>query len=127
MDVIFHLLDIPQARHPFGWGIGIEFEFYKARSNRLGWIRSAFIHSSEDRRSLSFVIKYKPSLKLLVKYLHAGLRHMHLWKEIVQRRTNPKDPGERLKYNADRFTGAAITQIFKYLIENGLEYSYKIK
>ena len=45
-------------------------------------------------------------------------------KEVIQRQTIPNDPGEKLNYNADRLTGALITQTFEYTIENGLEGSY---
>ena len=49
---------------------------------------------------------------------------MNLWEDVVQRRTIPNDPGDKLNYNADRLTAAAITQTFEYMVENGLEYSY---
>jgi predicted type IV restriction endonuclease len=38
--------------------------------------------------------------------------------------TIPTNPCKSLNYNADRLTGATITQTLEYVIKNGLEYSY---
>jgi hypothetical protein len=136
VDVISQLLNMPQARQSFALGNGVEFENHantlsdnaeevlQRTQQRSRTDQICVYRSLEDRRSLSFIIEYKPPHKLSVEYLRAGLRPMNLWEDVVQRRTIPNDPGEKLNYNADRLTGAAITQTFEYMIENGLEYSY---
>ena len=37
---------------------------------------------------------------------------MNLREDIVQRPTIPRDPGEKLNYNANRLMAAAVTQTF---------------
>lgn len=136
VDVISHLLDIPQAHQLFALGNGIEFENHAntlsdnseevlQRMQQRSRIDQICVYRSlEDRRSLVFITEYKPPHKVSVEYLRAGLRPMNLWEEVVQRRTIPNNPGEKPNYNADRLTGALITQTFEYTIENGLEDSY---
>jgi hypothetical protein len=136
VDVISQLLDIPHARQSFGLGNGVEFENHtntlsdnaeevlQRTQQRPRTDQICVYRSLDDRRSLSFIVEYKPPHKLSVEYIRAGLRSMNLWEDVIQRRTIPNDPGEKLNYNADRLTGAAITQTFEYMIENGLEYSY---
>jgi hypothetical protein len=136
VDVVSQLLNNPEARQLFTLGKGIEFENHantlsdnaeevlQRTQQRSRTDQICVYRSLEDHRSLAFIIEYKPPHKVSVEYLRAGLRPMDLWEEVVQRRTIPNDPGEKLNYNADRLTGALITQTFEYMIENGLEYSY---
>ncbi|KAI3573386.1 hypothetical protein IWW34DRAFT_594407, partial [Fusarium oxysporum f. sp. albedinis] len=45
-------------------------------------------------------------------------------KEVVNRRTIPTsvDRDARFQYHAEKLTASAITQIYYYMIESGLEY-----
>ncbi|KAI9670763.1 MAG: hypothetical protein M1817_003873 [Caeruleum heppii] len=79
---------------------------------------------TNGERQLRFVIEYKAPLKLSLEYLSRGLRPMTLEDEVINRITIPTDADAYLQYQADRVTAIAITQIFSYMIENGLEYGY---
>ena len=48
---------------------------------------------------------------------------MDIWKVIV-RDTISIDLGKRLKQNLDKVVAAIVTQMFYYMIQYGLKYSY---
>jgi hypothetical protein len=50
-----------------------------------------------NTNSLLLTVEYKPPHKLSVETLRAGLRPMELWQEMVQRKTVPTDPTEKLR------------------------------
>ena len=80
--------------------------------------------TTDGINSPRFVIEYKPPHKLSIPNLRVGLRPVHLFNDVVNRPTVPKDPEEKLIYNADMLVGAAVTQVFAYMVENALQYSY---
>jgi hypothetical protein len=106
--VMSQLINIPHAHQSFDLGNGVEFENHantlsdnteevlRRTQQRSRTDQICVYRNSDDRRSLSFIIEYKPPHKVSVEYLRAGLRPMNLWEEVVQRRTIPNDPGERL-------------------------------
>jgi hypothetical protein len=74
-------------------------------------------------RTLALVIEYKAPHKLPLPHLRLGLREMDIQEEVVNRVTKPTDKQEHFQYNADRLAAAAVTHIYHYMIEGGLEYS----
>ncbi|KAI9841266.1 MAG: hypothetical protein M1837_000802 [Sclerophora amabilis] len=80
--------------------------------------------TKDGARSLLLLVDPKAPHKLSIDNLRGGLRSMNLPDEIIKRPTIPTDPEEKLEYNADRLAGAAVTQTYSYMIENGLQYSY---
>ena len=94
-----------------------------ARQKRSRIHQACVFRNIQGNRSLLFVREYKAAHKLSVEYLRAGLHPMNLREDVVQRPTIPQNPGEKLNYNADRLVAAAVTQIFQYMIKNGLEFS----
>jgi hypothetical protein len=75
------------------------------------------------------VIEYKPSHKLLVYNLRAGLlradsRYINLLEDIINRPTIPTDLEEKFVYHSEWLVVASLTQTYGYMVENGLEYSY---
>ncbi|KAI9731009.1 MAG: hypothetical protein M1834_005470 [Cirrosporium novae-zelandiae] len=133
-DVVSNLINIPHANEKFSLGKGVVFENHantlnddveKERFGKRSRLDQVCVyHKNDGNRSLAFVIEYKAAHKLSVAYFRAGLRPMNLWEEVVQRVTVPTDPDEKLKYNAERLVGAAVTQTFSYMIDEGIEYSY---
>ncbi len=84
---------------------------------------------TDGRRSLCLVVEYKPSHKLSVFNLRAGLLRadhgsMNLPKDVINRPTIPTDSDEKFVYHSEWLVGAALTQTYGYMIESGLEYSY---
>ena len=77
------------------------------------------------KRSLAFVVEYKPPQKLTLARLRLGLRDMKI-SEVVDRYEVPRPEAKEAlsQYHSDRLVAAVITQTFLYMIENGLEYSY---
>jgi hypothetical protein len=74
------------------------------------------------------IIEYKPPHKLSVYNLRAGLLRadsgsMNLLEDVINRPTIPIDPEEKFVYNSEWLVGAALTQTYEYMVENGLEYS----
>ncbi|KAK4071103.1 hypothetical protein Purlil1_13520 [Purpureocillium lilacinum] len=80
---------------------------------------------AEGGRTRAFICEYKPSHKVTIQHLHAGLQIRDIHKEVVNRKTIPtsEDIEARFKYHAERLTASAITQTYHYMIEGGLEYS----
>jgi hypothetical protein len=74
------------------------------------------------------VVEYKPSHKLSVFNLRAGLLRadggsMNVPEDVINRLTIPTQPEEKFVYHSEWLTAAALTQTYAYMIENGLEYS----
>jgi hypothetical protein len=75
------------------------------------------------------IIEYKPSHKLLVYNLRAGLlradsRFIDLLKDVINRPTIPTDLGEKFIYRLEWLVAATLTQTYRYIVENGIAYSY---
>jgi hypothetical protein len=69
---------------------------------------------ADGRRSVCMVIEYKPSHKLSVYNLRAGLlradsRSMDLPKDVINRPTIPIDPEEKFVYHLEWLVGVALT------------------
>jgi hypothetical protein len=82
----------------------------------------------DGTRSLCMVVEYKPSHKLSVFNLRAGLLRadsgsMNVLEDVINRITTPTKPDEKFVYHSEWLTVAALTQTYAYMIENGLEYS----
>ena len=83
--------------------------------------------STHVKRRMAYVIEYKAPHKLTAAHLHAGLRPMNVYDEVVNRATVPAkgiDDTADFQYWAERLTAAAVTQTFHYMIKSGLEYGY---
>ncbi|KAH7378966.1 hypothetical protein BKA64DRAFT_242116 [Cadophora sp. MPI-SDFR-AT-0126] len=83
---------------------------------------------ADGTRSLCMVVEYKPSHKLSVFNLRAGLLRadkgsIDIPKDVINRITIPTDPEDKFVYHSEWLTAAALTQTYTYMIENGLEYS----
>jgi hypothetical protein len=75
------------------------------------------------------IIEYKPLHKLLVYNLQAGLlqadsRFIDLLKDVINQPTIPTDPREKFIYCSEWLVAAALTQTYRYIVKNGLAYSY---
>jgi hypothetical protein len=73
------------------------------------------------------VVEYKPPYKLLVFNLWAGLLQannglMNIL-EVINRITILIDLEEKFMYYSEWLMVAALTQMYTYMIESGLEYS----
>ncbi|KAL5328001.1 hypothetical protein ACEPPN_005707 [Leptodophora sp. 'Broadleaf-Isolate-01'] len=82
----------------------------------------------DGTQSLCMVVEYKPSHKLSVFNLRAGLMRadkgsMNIPEDVINRITIPTDPEDKFVYHSEWLTAAALTQTYGYMIENGLEYS----
>ncbi|KAL5312936.1 hypothetical protein ACEPPN_019362 [Leptodophora sp. 'Broadleaf-Isolate-01'] len=153
--IISHLQRIEEARHAFDLGEGIIFENH---ANTLSDNNEEVQQSLQDlhilskgqasssnpkprnadqicvykeadgTRSLCMVVEYKPSHKLSVFNLRAGLLRadkgsMNIPGDVINRITIPTDPEDKFVYYSEWLTTAALTQTYAYMIENGLEYS----
>jgi hypothetical protein len=83
---------------------------------------------ADGTRSLCMVVEYKPSHKLSVFNLRAGLLRadngsMNILENVINRIKIPTDPEEKFVYHSEWLVAAALTQTYSYMIENGLEYS----
>ncbi|KAI9844713.1 MAG: hypothetical protein M1838_002071 [Thelocarpon superellum] len=77
-------------------------------------------------RRLAFLIERKPPHKMPLALLQAGLRQMELRPDVIDRPTipSPEDEDAHLRYHSDRLVAAAVTQIYSYMIECGVQYGY---
>jgi hypothetical protein len=153
-NIILHLQGIKKARKALSLGDGIMFENHantlsdtneevrqSLQNLRLSSARQAPKSKAKDsdqicvyketdyRRSVCMVIEYKPSHKLSVYNLRAGLLRadsgsMNLPEDIINRPTIPTNPEEKFVYHSEWLVGAALTQTYGYMVESGLEYSY---
>ncbi|TVY90595.1 hypothetical protein LAWI1_G003827 [Lachnellula willkommii] len=153
--IISHLQRIEKARHEFDLGEGIIFENHAntlsdsneevqqslqdLRISSKGQTSSSnpkprnadqicVYKKADGTRNLCMVVEYKPSHKLSVFNLRAGLLRadngsMNIPEEIINRITIPTDPEEKFVYHSEWLTAAALTQTYAYMIENGLEFS----
>ncbi|KAH8730664.1 hypothetical protein GQ44DRAFT_746597 [Phaeosphaeriaceae sp. PMI808] len=83
---------------------------------------------ADGTRSVCMVVEYKPSHKLSVFNLRAGLLRddkgfMNIPEDVINRITIPTNPEDKFVYHSEWLTAAALTQTYAYMIENGLEYS----
>ena len=133
-DILGQLMSIPEAQPLLNGCKELEFENHLnslsenaedvlERQKRSRIDQACVFRNIDGNRSLSFVREYKAPHKLTVEYLRAGLRHMDVREDVVQRLTIPQESEEKLNYNADRLVASAVTQTFEYMIDNGLEYS----
>lgn len=81
------------------------------------------------RRSVCMVVEYKPAHKLSVYNLRAGLLRSdsgstNLPADIINRPTIPADPEQKFIFHSEWLVGAALTQLYGYMVDNGLQYSY---
>ncbi|KAH7364889.1 hypothetical protein BKA65DRAFT_145816 [Rhexocercosporidium sp. MPI-PUGE-AT-0058] len=153
--IISHLQRIEEARHAFDLGEGIIFENH---ANTLSDSNEEVQQSLQDlrisskgldsrsnpkprnadqicvykeadgTRSLCMVVEYKPSHKLSVFNLRAGLLRadkgfLNIPEDVINRITIPINPEDKFVYHSEWLTAAALTQTYAYMIENGLEYS----
>jgi hypothetical protein len=80
----------------------------------------------DNRRIPLFIVEYKAPHKLALPHLRSGLREMNLKEEVVDRSTQPdqSDVDAVFQYHSDRLVAAVVTQVYSYMVESGLEYSY---
>jgi hypothetical protein len=153
-NIISQLQGIKKARKAFRLGDGIIFENHantladtneevqqSLQNLRLSRRQQASNSKAKDSdqicvykeadgtRSVCMIIEYKPSHKLSVYNLRAGLLRadsgfMDLLKDVINRPTIPTDPGEKFIYRSEWLVAAALTQTYRYMVENGLAYSY---
>ncbi|KAH6698225.1 hypothetical protein BKA61DRAFT_583388 [Leptodontidium sp. MPI-SDFR-AT-0119] len=153
--IISHLQQIEEARREFNLGGGIIFENHAntlsdsneevqqslqdLRISSKGQASSSnpkprnadqicVYKEADGSRSLCMVVEYKPSHKLSVFNLRAGLLRadkgsMNIPEDVINRITIPTDPEDKFVYHSEWLTAAALTQTYAYMIENGLEYS----
>jgi hypothetical protein len=153
--IISHLQRIEEARHAFDLGEGIIFENHaNTLSNSSEEVQQSLqdlqisskgqasssnpkrrhadqicvYKKADGTRSLCMVVEYKPSHKLSVFNLRAGLLRadkgsMNIPEDVINRIKVPTDPEEKFVYHSEWLTAAALTQTYFYMIENGLEYS----
>jgi hypothetical protein len=154
-NIISHLRHIEEARRAFSLGDGIIFENHantlsdsneevqqSLQNLRISGKQQTpnsnpkpknadqicVYKETDGTRSLYMVVEYKPSHKLSVFNLRAGLLRadggsINLPKDVFNRITIPTDPEEKFVYHSEWLTAAALTQTYAYMIENGLEYS----
>ncbi|KAL5313252.1 hypothetical protein ACEPPN_018985 [Leptodophora sp. 'Broadleaf-Isolate-01'] len=152
--IISRLQQIEKARQEFNLGSGIIFENH---ANTLSDSNEEVQQSLQDlrissrghsisnpkprnadqicvykevdgTRSPCMVVEYKPSHKLSVFNLRAGLLRadkgsLNIPEDVINRITIPTDPEDKFVYHSEWLTAAALTQTYAYMIENGLEYS----
>ncbi|KAF4240498.1 hypothetical protein CNMCM8980_001147 [Aspergillus fumigatiaffinis] len=138
-DVIAELCKIPEARQRFRLGNGVRFDNH---ANALDEVEvdpsedqpanphrsrpdQFCIHRIDDNNStLLTTVEYKPPHKLSVENLRVGLRPMEFWETVVKPDIIPSDEAAKLKHNAERLVGAALTQEYHVMIQEGLGISY---
>jgi hypothetical protein len=154
-NIISHLQQVEEACREFNLGGGIIFENH---ANTLSDSNEDVLQSLQDLRisskgqasssnpkprkvdqicvykeadgtqSLCMVVEYKPSHKLSVFNLRAGLLRadkgsMNIPEDVINRITIPTDSEDKFVYHSERLTAAALIQTYGYMIDNGLEYS----
>ncbi|KAM3067066.1 hypothetical protein ACMFMG_011739 [Clarireedia jacksonii] len=82
---------------------------------------------ADGTRTPCMVVEYKPSHKLTVFNLRAGLLQadkgsMNIPAHVINRFQIPTDAEEKFVYYSEFLTAAALTQTYVYMVENGLEY-----
>lgn len=85
------------------------------------------VYTTRDGRRIPIlIVEYKAPHKLTLPHLRLGLREMDVKNEVVDCHTLPdkEDADAVFQYHSDRLSAAVVTQVYTYMIENGLEYSY---
>ncbi|KAK2740277.1 hypothetical protein FQN57_006157 [Myotisia sp. PD_48] len=134
-DIIKYLATIPTAQAAFSLSDGIMFKNNLATPTEQPGVKpvsnteavkryqNRTFHDVNGERRLIYVTESIPGHKLTDAYLHAGLHPMNMYQDVVRRNTIPTAGDERQQYNAEQLTCIAMTQIFDYMIKQGLEYS----
>ncbi|EEH40228.2 hypothetical protein PAAG_02283 [Paracoccidioides lutzii Pb01] len=99
--------------------ISIKHKAWRPRSDQLCVFRT-----NEELETLLFVVENKAGHKLRPANLRVGLQPSNFWEEVVQAHEIPSDQEEKLIYDTKQISGAAITQIFDYMIKEGVENGY---
>ena len=86
--------------------------------------RVCVFKSISDVNTLLFLIEYKSSHKLFITNLRRELRHINLHKEMIQQYKRSTNSKNRQQHDANELMKKVITQIFHYMIENDVQYSY---
>ena len=63
------------------------------------------------------------SFNLRARFLRVNKGFMHVPEDVINRITIPTDPEDKFMYYSEQLTAVALTQIYVYIIKNGLEYS----
>ncbi|KAF4120731.1 hypothetical protein GMORB2_2735 [Geosmithia morbida] len=73
---------------------------------------------------MAHIYEYKPPHKLTALHIRRGLHPMNVHQDVVNRITIPptEDRDASFQYSAEKLTTSAITQIYHYMIEGGLDY-----
>ena len=155
-NIISRLQQIEEARRLFNLGDGIIFENHAntlsdnneevrqsledlrlsnkqqpstANPNPKNADQICVYKETDGTRSPCMIVEYKPSHKLSIFNLRAGLLRadsgsMNLPDDVINRVTIPTKPEEKFVYNSEWLVAAALTQTYGYMIDSGLEYSY---
>ncbi|OQD72493.1 hypothetical protein PENDEC_c021G06128 [Penicillium decumbens] len=142
-DIITELCKIPAARNEFGLGDGIQFSNHTNTLNENQATEasesqiSSIHHPRPDKfcihrvdgntNTLLTSVEYKLPHKLSVATLRMGLRPMDLWRDLVRPNKIPTDQEAKLRYNAERLVCSAIVQEYHVMIQEGLEYSFRVQ
>jgi hypothetical protein len=129
-EIIDQLAQIPAARESLSLGDGIVFENHMntiteepgrrpSDSSRSVRADQNCVYARNGRRDLLYVVEYKAPHKLPDAFLRAGLRPMNVLEEVVRRVTIPVDSEEKLQYDAELLSCAAVAQPYEYMILSG--------
>ncbi|MCJ1413000.1 hypothetical protein MMC19_007101 [Ptychographa xylographoides] len=82
--------------------------------------------TTDERRIPLLLVEYKAPHKLTLPHIRLGLREMNVKDEVIDRYTqpDPTDGDAAFQCNSDRLVAAVVTQLYSYMVESGLEYSY---
>ena len=80
----------------------------------------------DGTQKLILLVEYKPPHKISVEHLVYGFRDRSIDQFLANPHipSNDAPPEEKAEYKADKLCTDVATQIFHYMIVNGLEYSY---
>lgn len=127
---------IVPAEHPFSSRLIVHFTNHanslahnvdgatKASQRRTSPDQFCYYQEESETCPLLYAIEYKPAHKLPVSYLRCALRSIRDLHDVVHRVTIPTDTEGKLQHNAEQLTASALTQVFCYMIRNGVAYSY---
>ncbi|KAE8405941.1 hypothetical protein BDV37DRAFT_270399 [Aspergillus pseudonomiae] len=128
-NILTKLCKNPTTREEFGLDNRVKFDNYintldptKTNLSLLTIYRCSrpdqfYIRWIDSKRyTLLTTVEYKPSHKLSVKNLRAGLRDINFWKKIVQPNSIPTKKSTKLAYNIAWLTRFAVTQEYYIII-----------
>ncbi|KAI1082419.1 hypothetical protein F5B20DRAFT_531207 [Whalleya microplaca] len=142
-EIFDRLRDVDKIRREFNIGDSIIFENYpnaisetsdevverQAQSTLIRPDEICVYRATSDgqlsRRTMLYVSEYKAPHKLTAPHFRAGLRRMDIFNDVINRKKIPTaaaEPEARFQYHAERLITAAISQIYNYIIEGGLDY-----